>query len=81
MDVHGSPMFRLFHKLKHCRHALVDWQQACSTNSRRRIEELQKELLNLKENGTNGDSGRIIGLEKNLLEAHQQEERYWKEKS
>ena len=48
--LNGNPMFKLFEKIKHCRHNLVAWSHRTFSNTKSKIEEKQnelKELINL----------------------------------
>ena len=81
VDVVDSPMFQLFHKLKHCRHELVKWQKAGSMNSKEQINLLKERLANLKEGREAASSGEILKLKEELTIAYEYEECYWKEKS
>lgn len=67
-------MFRLAQKLKHCYHALVDWQWAGNENSRRRIEDLKNAINNTRSSGVEGSMEEIDALEKELVDAYQMEE-------
>ena len=42
----GSPMFRLFSKIRNCQTSLVNWSRTLG-NSKSKIEEKQKELETL----------------------------------
>ena len=43
----GSPMFRLFEKIKSCRKALVDWSRTTFGNFETQLQEKQAALDNL----------------------------------
>ena len=77
----GSPMFQHFQRLKQCRHELVSWQRNNNVNSSTRIKQLCDQLVTLKEDKEVHNRAEILALEKELTNAYQQEERFWKEKS
>ncbi|XP_016199352.1 uncharacterized protein LOC107640341 [Arachis ipaensis] len=77
----GSSMYQLFQKLKKCRHELVKWQSARTSNSKKKIDELKALLSVVKADPTTADKKQILLLEDELAAAHISEERYWKEKS
>ncbi|XP_072081175.1 uncharacterized protein [Arachis hypogaea] len=77
----GSSMYQLFQKLKKCRHELVKWQSAGTSNSKKKIDELKALLSVAKADPTIADKKQILLLEDELAAAHISEERYWKEKS
>ncbi|WOL16390.1 hypothetical protein Cni_G25177 [Canna indica] len=81
MTTIGSPMYRLFSKLKNCRHALVNWQRTSSHNSHREIGSLHVRLSLLKADLANANRKEILQLEHQLVDAYDREEHYWKEKS
>ncbi|WOL00741.1 hypothetical protein Cni_G09454 [Canna indica] len=77
----GSPMFRLFTKLKYCIHALVNWQKNSANNLREEISNIQDRLSLLKAGPANTTREEIWQLEQQLVDAYDKEKRYWKEKS
>ena len=81
VDVVGSPMFQFFHKLKHCRHKLVNWQKAGSSNSREKIAMLKDRLASLKEGRQVAMNEEVTTLEDELSREYEKEERFWREKS
>ena len=80
-EVVGSPMFKLFQKLKHCHHELVKWQRSKAVNSKMQISALKEMLANLKTDERHNNGEEILKREKELAKAYMQEERFWKEKS
>ena len=54
VEVIGSPMFKLFHKLKHCCHTLVSWQRYSESNSQKKINDLKQELATSRDHGEEG---------------------------
>lgn len=51
-DVEGSDMYKLAMRIKICRIELLRWSMNYQTNSAKRIEQLKKELDELKEMGS-----------------------------
>ncbi|CAL1376443.1 unnamed protein product [Linum trigynum] len=47
-EIQGTPMFRLWERLKRLRHLLYDWSRAGTTNSLRNIKTLQAEIERIK---------------------------------
>ncbi|CAL1387823.1 unnamed protein product [Linum trigynum] len=47
-EVQGTPVFRLWERLKKLRHLLYDWSRAGTTNSLRNIKTLQAEIDRIK---------------------------------
>ena len=61
--------------------AIVNWQRNSNSNSSLRIDQLKQDLIVSKGRGADIDKTEILALEKELLEAYQSEERFWKEKA
>ncbi|XP_072067035.1 uncharacterized protein [Arachis hypogaea] len=80
-SIEGSPMFRLYTKLKIVRHRLVEWQQQPGSNSLRQIQQLKQKIEEEKSKAQQADNFCIKVLEEELTEAYLSEERYWKEKA
>ncbi|CAL1378706.1 unnamed protein product [Linum trigynum] len=79
-EVEGSPMYRLWTRLKRLRHLLYDWSRAGMTNSLRNINTLQAEIDRIKQvSPINWDEVRL--LESELSRQWEAEEVYWEQKS
>ncbi|CAL1400647.1 unnamed protein product [Linum trigynum] len=79
-DIQGTPMFRLWERLKKLRHLLYDWSRAGTTNFLRNIRTLQSEIERLKlMHPIDWDAVRC--LEAELTRQWDAEEVYWQQKS
>ena len=63
MDPRGSPMFRLFEKIKYCCMSLIGWSRFSFGNTKAKLEEKQKELEELT-NQNLGDRMESINMVK-----------------
>ena len=81
VEVVGSPMFQFFHKLKHYRHELVQWQKSGSSNSKEKIAMLKDSLASLKEGRQVAMNEEVAQLEDELSREYEKEGRLWREKS
>ncbi|CAL1375270.1 unnamed protein product [Linum trigynum] len=79
-EVHGSPMFRLWTRLKRLRHLLYDWSRAGTTNSLRNIKSLQTEIDRVRQQ-VPIDWDTVKTLETELNRQWVAEESYWQQKS
>ncbi|CAL1408297.1 unnamed protein product [Linum trigynum] len=79
-DVQGTPMFRLWERLKKLRHLLYDWSRAGTTNSLWNINTLQGEIERIKA-AHPIDWEAIRLLETELNRQWEAEELYWQQKS
>ncbi|XP_075653649.1 uncharacterized protein LOC142624031 [Castanea sativa] len=61
---HGSPMSKLFEKIKRCRFALVDWSHASVARSKTILQEKQKQLEDLRSLNSVEHLNAIKGLKK-----------------
>ncbi|CAL1362035.1 unnamed protein product [Linum trigynum] len=79
-EIQGTPMFRLWERLKKLRHLLYDWSRAGTTNSLRNIKTLQAEVDKVKSiHPVDWDEVRI--LETELSRQWEAEEIFWQQKS
>ncbi|XP_072073777.1 uncharacterized protein [Arachis hypogaea] len=79
-EIEGSPIFRLAQKFKLIRHRLVIWQRSSLSNSKKQIDEITKQLEEMRASGLMGGL-EIMELEQKLDRAYLNEELYWKDKS
>ncbi|CAL1374793.1 unnamed protein product [Linum trigynum] len=79
-EIQGTPMFRLWERLKKLRHLLYDWSRAGTTNSLRNIRALQAEIEQIRTLSPI-DWDRIRELEIELNRQWEAEEIYWQQKS
>ncbi|CAL1353289.1 unnamed protein product [Linum trigynum] len=79
-EIQGTPMFRLWERLKKLRHLLYDWSRAGTTNSLRNIRTLQSEIERVKLTQPI-DWDTIRELEMELSRQWEAEEVYWQQKS
>ncbi|CAL1403199.1 unnamed protein product [Linum trigynum] len=79
-EVQGTPMFRLWERLKRLRHLLYDWVRAGTTNSLRNIKTLQAEIERVKLIHPI-DWNAVRTLEIELNRQWEAEEIYWQQKS
>ncbi|CAL1395373.1 unnamed protein product [Linum trigynum] len=79
-EIQGTPMFRLWERLKKLRHFLYDWSRAGTTNSLRNIHTLQSEIDQVKLTQPI-DWDTIRELEMELSRQWEAEEVYWQQKS
>ncbi|CAL1388085.1 unnamed protein product [Linum trigynum] len=79
-EVQGTPMFRLWERLKKLRHLLYDWSRAGTTNSLRNIKTLQAEIDRIKSTHP-VDWDMVKTLESELSHQWEAEEIYWQQKS
>ncbi|CAL1378948.1 unnamed protein product [Linum trigynum] len=79
-NIEGTPMFRLWERLKKLRHLLYDWSRAGTTNSLRNIRTLQAEIERIKAIiPVNWEVVRDLEVE--LNRQWEAEEVYWQQKS
>ncbi|KAK9996993.1 hypothetical protein SO802_021679 [Lithocarpus litseifolius] len=77
----GSPMFRLFEKIKRCRMDLVRWSRHTFGNSRDHINAKQGELEELMFAGYGENLDRIHEVRKEINELMHHEEVFWSQRS
>ena len=81
VDPRGSPMFRLFEKIKYCRMSLIGWSRFSFGNTKAKLEEKQKELEELT-NQNLGDQMESINMVKGEINRLlYQEELTWMQRS
>ncbi|XP_050212592.1 uncharacterized protein LOC126664301 [Mercurialis annua] len=81
-NVRGSTMFQIHSKLKNTRQKLFAWQKSSSSNSERRMHQLQSSIEEEKnKKAEDQDWNRIRNLETALLEATIEEEQFWAQKA
>ncbi|CAL1358706.1 unnamed protein product [Linum trigynum] len=79
-EIQGTPMFRLWERLKKLRHLLYDWSRAGTTNSLRNIKMLQAEIERIKSiHPVHWDEIRTLEME--LSRQLEAEEVFWQQKS
>ncbi|CAL1353408.1 unnamed protein product [Linum trigynum] len=79
-EIQGTPMFRLWERLKKLRHLLYDWSRAGTTSSLRNIKTLQDEVDRIKSiHPVDWDEVRV--LETELSRQWEAEEVFWQHKS
>ncbi len=77
----GSPMFRVFEKLKHCRVSLIAWSKERFGKLAGRIKEKRKRLQELS-NATPIDfSAEILALQDEINDLLEKEEIFWCQRS
>lgn len=81
VEVQGSKMFKVFHRVRNTHRELRVWSKAKSFNARKKIIEVKNQLQGIGEEREQGDIGQIRALEKELGEAWVQEESYWRQKA
>ncbi|KAH7850130.1 hypothetical protein Vadar_028349 [Vaccinium darrowii] len=69
VQVRGSKMFEVFHKVRNTRRDLRVWSKNRSFNARKKINLVQNQLKDIGEERVQGDMGKIRALEKELGEA------------
>ncbi|CAL1366863.1 unnamed protein product [Linum trigynum] len=79
-ELQGTPMFRLWERLKKLRHLLYDWSRAGTTNSLRNIKTLQAEVDRVK-SILPVDWEVVRSLEMELSRQWDAEKVYWQQKS
>ena len=77
----GSPMFKLFEKIKQCRVALVEWSKAIFGNSKTKLQVMQVEHedLSLQNNANNAQRISTLKSEINTILHH--DELSWRQRS
>ncbi|CAL1353400.1 unnamed protein product [Linum trigynum] len=79
-EIQGTPMFRLWERLKKLHHLLYDWIRVGTTNSLRNIKTLQDEIDRIKSiHPVQWDE--IRTLETELSRQWEAEEVFWQQKS
>ncbi|CAL1370632.1 unnamed protein product [Linum trigynum] len=78
--IQGSPMYRLWIRLKRLRHRLHQWSRAGTSNSARQIRTLETEIAALKTEYPI-DWEQVNRLEGDLTRKWAEEELYWRQKS
>ncbi|CAL1396882.1 unnamed protein product [Linum trigynum] len=79
-EIQGTPMFRLWERLKKLLHLLYDWSRAGTTNSLRNIKTLQAKIDRIKSIHP-VDWDEIRALETELSHQWEAEEVLWQQKS
>ena len=77
----GSPMFRLFEKIKSCRKALVDWSRTTFGNFETQLQEKQAALDNLSMQNKVNHLPLIKSLEMEINNILHQDELFWRQTS
>ena len=77
----GSPMFKLFERIKQCRHALVEWSRTTLGNSKTKLEEKQAALEELSRENKAENMQRIRTLKSEINTILHQDELFWRQRS
>ena len=77
----GSPMFRLFEKIKRCRLDLLSWSRVTFGDTRTKLNQKYRELDELTSGDFSSNLGRITEVKKSITELLHQEEVFWKQRS
>ena len=80
-DIRGSKMFRITHKIKRYKVALLKWRNGFIEDSRKRISTLKQQLIEEKSSDIEGRKERIAVLKNQLLGAYREKEQYWSQKA
>ena len=77
----GSPMFKLFERIKQCRLALVEWSRTTLGNSKTKLEEKQAALEELSRENKAENMQRIRTLKSEINTILHQDELFWRQRS
>ncbi|XP_071909569.1 uncharacterized protein [Coffea arabica] len=81
LQTEGSRMFQVTKKIRNCRVALLKWKNSFQANSRGKIDQIKRQMSELKESDISARKGSIAMLKGKLKEAYREEEVYWSHKS
>lgn len=79
-NVNESVIFKVHSKLKACRRALMEWNKSNSSNSKKRIVQLELDLARPKET-LPWNLERVKSIKKDLMGEIRNEEKYWEQKA
>ena len=79
--LNGSPMFRLFEKIKKCRLALVDWSRITFGNFKTKLQEKQAPLEELLLQNKADHLQRIRALKLEINTILHQDKLFWQQRS
>jgi hypothetical protein len=77
----GSPMFRVFEKLKHCRVSLIAWSSLKFGNFAAQIKRKREQLQRLVIDNPPGHSKNIMELQDDINLLLEKEEVFWRQRS
>ena len=77
---HGSPMFRIFEKIKKCRLALVEWSRTTFGGGKDKLKERQLELEALVNQNQAYHLPRIKELKAEINTILHQDELFWRQR-
>jgi len=77
----GSPMFRLFEKIRRCRQALIEWSRNIVGNFKTKIQERQSALEELALQNNPANQPTIKALKNEINALLHQDEVYWQQRS
>ncbi|XP_027086455.2 uncharacterized protein [Coffea arabica] len=77
----GSRLYRVQSKIKQVRMNLLHWSKNLNLNSKKQIEQIKKEIKEVRDRQCSEDRTKIVGLKRKLVEAYKREEIYWSQKA
>ena len=76
-----SRLFRLQHRIKECRVALLEWNRKLKNNARKEIQEMKLKINEVQNEKNQNKTDKLNELPKRVIEVYKREEIYWGRKS
>ncbi|XP_071914103.1 uncharacterized protein [Coffea arabica] len=80
-DQQGSRLYKVQCKIKQVRVNLLNWSRTLNMNAKQNIEQIKREIKEMRESSSSDSRGRIAGLKRQLVEAYKREEIFWSQKA
>ena len=77
----GSRLFKVQCKIKKVRMDLLSWSRSSFSNAKKLIEQVKKDIKEVKLNRPCGFRIKLLGLKRKLASAYKKEELFWSQKA
>ncbi|XP_027090153.2 uncharacterized protein [Coffea arabica] len=77
----GSRLYKVKCKIKRVRMDMLNWSKGSRRNSKKLIEQIKREIKEVKEIMPSGYRIKLVGLKRRLTDAYKKEELYWSQKA
>ncbi|XP_071902364.1 uncharacterized protein [Coffea arabica] len=80
-DQQRSRLYKVQCKIKQVRVNLLNWSRRLNMNAKQNIDQIKREIKEMRESSSSDSRCRIAGLKRQLAEAHKREEIFWSQKA